>query len=168
MKKIVCIKSVKGLTLLELLLCLSLMILLIGFVVGGWAKLRDHREEEIMTSQLLQSLRFAKQAAMAKQQQVTLCPAENDDACGNNWSHGWLIFVDPDNQGQPGGENHILLRQPAFHAKLTLSFSGWLHHAYVRFAADGAPRSYHGTFFIEDRPIIVINAAGRIREAGES
>jgi type IV fimbrial biogenesis protein FimT len=166
MKKTHRFQTIKAFTLLELVLCLALLAMMFFGGMRAWAQLRQNHQNKAIAAKLEQALNFARQAAIAKREQVSICPRGTDIACGNDWSQGWLVFLDADNRGQLMSKEQILWREPvAYHQ--AIQFSGWLKHQYVRFEGDGMPHSYHGTFFISGKPILVINAVGRIRRANQ-
>ncbi|MCD6046851.1 MAG: putative type pilus assembly protein fimt [Gammaproteobacteria bacterium] len=166
MKKKPPLQTIKAFTLLELVLCLALLAMMLFGGVRAWAQLHQDQQRKAITAKLEQALNFARQAAIAKREQVSICPRETDMTCGRDWSQGWLIFLDADNRGQLANEGQVLWRETAVYHQ-PIQFSGWLKHQYVRFESDGMPHSYHGTFLLSGKPMLVINAVGRIRRVNQ-
>jgi type IV fimbrial biogenesis protein FimT len=162
-------RNAKGFTLLEILLVLVIISTLVISSIYGWRAWETRQQRLIALHTLQDVLVFAKQTALIQNEQVTICAAASDTLCGEDWSKGMLVFFDPNNSGQPH-DSKLLMRVPALTGKqaITIRWQGWLKHTFVRFMPDGTPHSYHGTFYwIEantETPILVINAAGRIRE----
>ena len=158
-------KSSKAYTLLELLLVLTVVAILTVAGVYGWRAWAKGQEQQRVVSRLLQGLNFARQAAMTYRQPVTLCAAASAMACGDQWSQGVLIFLDPHHLSQP--EPSTLLMQLPPLAKQSLMWRGWLGHAVVRFEPDGMPHGYHGSFYFgppgKEQPLLIINVVGRVR-----
>lgn len=155
-------------TLLEVLIVLAIIAALVFGSMQGWRFLQEREQEMVVTNELQRVLMLAKQSAMAKQEQVSVCAVRQEMGCGEDWSKGILIFFDPDNRGQPE-EGKIFARLAAFPKGQKLTWHGWLQHAWLRFEKDGLPHSYHGTFYLgapgKEQAIVVINAVGRIRLA---
>lgn len=158
-----------GFTLLELLIVimltalLALMSLFVGF---HWFSLQ---KQQMMLTTLRQSLDFARQAAIAQGQSVTLCAAASAQICGDDWSRGILIFIDAEKTAIPHTDS-LLLQVPPLLQTGKLVWRGWLPVNIIRFAADGLPHGYHGSFYLlqdhSEKIVLVMNALGRIRMNG--
>lgn len=156
-------------TLLELLIVLTLASVLTLLGVAAWQKWSVLQEKRLVAVQLHQTIRFARKAALAHREQVSVCAAASEMTCGTNWSLGMIIFLNPDNQGQPTSDN-ILMHVPALTKKQQLIWHGWLGHTMLRFEADGLPHAYHGSFYFglpgKEKPLVIMNAVGRVRIEG--
>ncbi|WP_051235582.1 GspH/FimT family pseudopilin [Marinimicrobium agarilyticum] len=91
----------KGFTLIELMVTVAVLAIILSVAVPSMTtQIRNNRSltfgEEFATA-----LNYARSEAVKRGRPVSLC-ASNDagDGCGNDWTNGWLAFVDSD----PGGE----------------------------------------------------------------
>jgi type IV fimbrial biogenesis protein FimT len=159
-------KPIMGFSLIELLIVLMLVAILSLAATSGWHRFIENERKHIMLSQIEQSLNFAKQAALSHHETVSLCAAASDTQCGDNWSNGILIFLDPNNQGQPTS-NHLLSRVPRLLNNGIIEWRGWLATKQIHFAADGFPHGSNGTFYLiqsgKEQAIVAINELGRVR-----
>jgi len=158
--------NIRGFTLLELLFVISLTALLSAMIVSGGYYLFSQQKQRLMIGTLRQSLAFAKQAAMAQGEAVSLCAAASDQTCGDNWAQGILIFLDPHSTGQMQTDT-LLIRVPPLLQTAQIVWKGFLPFPYIRFAADGLPHGYHGSFYVlhghTQQVVLVINSLGRVR-----
>ena len=145
---------------------ISLTALLSAMIVSGGYYLFSQQQQRLMLGTLRQSLAFAKQAAVAQGEAVSLCAAASDQTCGDNWAQGILIFSDPQSTGQIK-TGALLLRVPPLLKNAKLVWRGFLPFSYIRFAADGLPHGYHGSFYLvqgyTEQVVLVINTLGRVR-----
>lgn len=152
--------------MLELLIVISLTALLGMVIVSGGYHLCAQQTQRLMLSTLRQSLTFAKQAAVSQGEAVSLCAAASDQTCGDNWAQGILIFLDPRSTGQIKA-GALLLRVPPLLKTAQLVWRGFLPFSYIRFAADGLPHGYHGSFYVlqghTEQVVLVMNTLGRVR-----
>ena len=99
-----------GATLLELIMGLLVASVLTMSAAPSFSHLLSSRDIAPVTSELLASLNLARSAAMTRQSHVAV--AARDD----NWSHGWEVFVDANDDGVlDAGE--IVLRSSVLEAR---------------------------------------------------
>lgn len=88
----------QGFNLLELLVTLSIVAILAAIAVPSFDYLNNRRVTQTQVENLQRALMMARQTALAKNRQVTLCPSSDGNACTDtqDWSSGYLVFVDVD------------------------------------------------------------------------
>ena len=98
-----------GFTITELLISLTLLIVLAAISIPSLAGVMQKSQLKHSESQLLRSLAMARTAAMSQAKTVIVCARDHTLAnnCGYrsarryaDWSYGWIVFVDIDNDGQ--------------------------------------------------------------------
>jgi type IV fimbrial biogenesis protein FimT len=84
-----------GFTLIELLVTITVLGILLGVGVPALSELVANNRMISATNDLVASLQYARSEAIARNDEVTVCPAisEADGCSGNDWSAGWIVFA---------------------------------------------------------------------------
>lgn len=139
-------KSIKGLTLVELLVVLSMMVIVL---ISASAHLTRFLSEQKVHAELIElqsTIRMAKSKAMANVAPVVLCPSKSQDQCDtDNWNHTMILFFD-DNDDEKIQNHSDLIATIELSSQIDLVWSGFPPTDYIRFKPDGHITSYNGTF----------------------
>lgn len=127
------IKNVKGFTLLELMIAVSLGVILLGIGAPAMSSLLSENSLRFESRTLLKYLRFARSQAIDNQQSVTACLANASDNCVTANPTQLLVFVDNDSP-----RDNILNHSDQFLAR-TAAFSGTLTIANNRISTTFSP-----------------------------
>ncbi|MCS3834365.1 type IV fimbrial biogenesis protein FimT [Aeromonas veronii] len=127
------IKNVKGFTLLELMIAISLGVILLGIGAPAISSLLSENSLRFESRTLLKYLRFARSQAIDNQQSVTACLANASDNCVTANPTQLLVFVDNDSP-----RDNILNNSDQFLAR-TAAFSGTLTIANNRISTTFSP-----------------------------
>lgn len=160
--------SSRGFTLIELLVTLSVASILLAMAVPSY---RVFVQDSLLITQsnsFFSALMLTKSEAVKRGSPATICPSTNGTACtgGTVWSNGWLVFVDPNNNGAIDAGEQILQVGAAFTGGSTLNSGTRIR---VTYAATGYTLGYADTFSLcDDRGAamsraIVLNNQGRLR-----
>lgn len=97
------LKTETGFTLIELLIAISISMVVLTFAVPSFSSFIKNGRVTTFTNTLVTDVNFARQEAVTRGEKVILCRSANPTAatpsCGgnvNNWSSGWLVFVNAD------------------------------------------------------------------------
>ena len=160
-----------GLTALELLITLSIVILLI---ITGFPGLREYRMNQQLKSAaslLSANLKLARNEAISLNSHTIICPAARDACTGQtDWQVGWLIFADLNGDQQWQEQEPVLRRVDGLGGIAAQSRS----RTRVRFLPGGAaPGSNSSIILCDQRGLekgikVVISNSGRIRNSGLS
>ena len=101
-----------GFTLLELLIALVIAGVLVGYGVPAYRNFSVRQNISNHANDLLTDINLARVSALDLSRNVGL------QRIGNNWSRGWNVFVDDDNDGLYNAADDTLLR---IHQTLTTS-----------------------------------------------
>ena len=71
--------------------------------ITGFREIVQNSRAVTLSNEFISAVAFARSEAIKRSTNVSVCPAANANglACGNsgNWSNGWIVFVDSDNDG---------------------------------------------------------------------
>lgn len=101
----------RGLTLPELLIALVVFAILVGLAAPSFQGTLRNQELNSQTGLLTSSLAFARSEAIARRSTTSLCPSIDGSNCSvgtNDWSQGWLVYLDQDENGLPENASDIL------------------------------------------------------------
>lgn len=96
----------RGFTLIELMLTLLIAGVVLGLAVPSMGKMMERSQTTSTFNRLVGDLAFARSEAVKRGKSVVMCPSDNQSSCsGTDWSKGWLLFVDVnDNRAVNTGE----------------------------------------------------------------
>lgn len=115
------IRNVKGFTLLELLIAVSLGVILLGIGAPAMSSLLNENTLQFESRTVLKYLRFARNQAVDNQQTVTACLANASDNCVTASPTQMLVFVDTNGNDVLNNGEQLLARSAAFPRALTAS-----------------------------------------------
>lgn len=89
----------RGFTLLEILVAIAILALLIGLAVPNLRSTIQNNRVTATTNEFTSSFQFARSEALKRGVPVSVCAADTADGeldpeCGDDWSAGWIAFVD--------------------------------------------------------------------------
>jgi type IV fimbrial biogenesis protein FimT len=163
-----------GFTLIEMLMTLALVAILAAIAVPAFGKLVQATEGETSASSFTAALSTARLLAVSRHANVSICPTLDQRYCGrtDEWQHGWMVFVDADRDGvRTDDEDLLSVTQAQPEGVAIVSSAGRLR---IGYRPDGSATGSNATFTLCDRrgvesaTALVINNAGRVREAKAS
>lgn len=113
---------------------------------------------------------MARIAAVTYNTPVSVCPSNGDGYCrtDSDWSHGWLMYRNPDRAKQPTGPGDVL-RQETPSLNPSLRFVSTAGRQQIHFLPDGRSAGSNLTVTLcrDDVALgqVVVNNAGRVRTA---
>jgi len=172
-----------GFSLLEALVVLALIAVLLSLAVPGLAGMRQRHALQADAQALWSSLVLARSQALERQQRVMLCPTSANSAnlanlaildcdASGDWSRGWLVFVDGNQDGQRQQDERLLQRVGDLGQGTRLQGNATVRKG-AGYGADGRSESATGAFLAGTLSLcraglteaweVVINALGRPR-----
>jgi type IV fimbrial biogenesis protein FimT len=161
----------RGFTLLECLVALSIAMLLLGVALPAASNGLEAARACDARSELLASLTTASQRAALTGQRAVLCPSNDGEHCsiGYDWSHGWIVFSDPDADRLHDPGETLLHQQGPLSGKVHLHST--VGRTRIVFQGNGGIVGSNVSFTLCDgrgpgkAVSLVISNAGRLREA---
>jgi type IV fimbrial biogenesis protein FimT len=166
--------SMSGQSLIELLCVITIVTVLVSAALPAWQPVIRQQEGRQVMQGLVSLLNNARTTAVQENADVTVCPATPGELrCAGSWHRGAIAFIDPSGLRNPTGDSliHRLqwpdnsgeLRWRAFGNRqyLIINSHGYIRHQSGNFTwcpPDADPRQASQ---------LVINAAGRLRLAGD-
>ncbi len=91
----------KGLTLIEIFMTLVILGILVSIAVPSYNALIQGYKARTLSTEFISSLALARSEAVRQNTNVAMCAAAdaNLNTCGTDWTHGWIVFVDNDGNG---------------------------------------------------------------------
>jgi len=170
--------SIRGYTLVELLVVLSVLTLAQAWVVPALADVMHSVQVNAGAQALSDSLRRARSEAVMRNSRVVVCKSASGRACESDarWEQGWIIFHDPNNNAVLDLDESVLHREQALSDSLSLNANKPVS-AYVSYTPYGRTKLTSGAFQagtftvcsrhgkVRQARQIIINSAGRPRVA---
>lgn len=165
-------KSMTGLSLLELLVSLGILSILLSISIPDFTELSESLSGEVTLRKLATAVQLGKSAAVTNGTTVTLCRSADGFVCGGRWQDGVIIFTDLNRDAVinesdrlvrhitfPDGNGHIRFR--AFQNKqiLQLTSLGTTHYQNGNFTY--CPFSGNNLFSRQ----LIVNRTARLRFA---
>ena len=91
-----------GFTLIELLIVVSIAAILLSLAVPAFDDMQKSNSVRSHQREYLSAFNYAKGEAVSRATVVSICPSDDSASCAtaDDWSEGWIIFVD---NGEGGG-----------------------------------------------------------------
>lgn len=100
----------RGFSLIEAMVTLAVMCISLAIGIPSFKSLQSRQQTAALTNQLLGHMAGARSAAITRRQPTLVCPTQGDGRCRSDadWSDGWMMFHDPDRNGQPDLPEDVL------------------------------------------------------------
>lgn len=139
----------RGVSLAELAVVLGMVAITAALAAPGLHRIVQGQELRVAASDLYSAVQLARSQAMARNEPVILTP---NDAAGIDWSRGWTVYVDRDNNRQAGAGDEILAVRATLAQGVQVSYSFASAAAPQYIAYNGAGRSCSDTSSAAARP----------------
>lgn len=163
--------TIKGFTLIELMITLAVAAILLGLTAPSFNDLIKDSRLTTQINGLSASINLARSESIKRSLTVTICKSDNGTACGGNWNEGWIVFEDINGDGAVDTGDTIIRVNSALTSGNTLVFPGKNR---ITYQSDGFAIGYNSTFKLcDDRGYtrakgLVVSNSGRVRTADSS
>lgn len=171
-----------GLTLVELLVVLAVVAILATVAVPGFKTLLREMQATRMVEDYVRALRIGRSVAMAVHEYTVVCQSDRLQHCTAqpDWASGWLVFRDPDGDGECDGAGDglcadggqvLLAHRPNLNGFDFIPNGNPLRLGYVSYDPAGFAIGQNSRFSLCDRHrvaaprAVVLSFMGRVRVA---
>lgn len=137
----------RGVTFVELLVTLSIFSILLAVGVPSFSQFTANNRLNSYANTLFSHLSLARSEAIKRNTRVAICKSMDGSSCASSgdWSQGWIVFVDLDNNASVGNDEQIITTMPALSAGF--SFAGNTNVSnYISYDGQGIQKLTSGGF----------------------
>lgn len=158
-----------GFTLVEVVVVLAVAAILAAIAIPSLPGLIERQRVSSAVTSLTTHMALARMAAITHRRPAILCPSTTGTSCdpAGDWSNGWMLFLDNDNNRRPG-DTDDLLRVDLEPRSRHLTLPGTRGRPQLRYLPDGRSAGTNLTINICNRKgellgAVIVNNAGRAR-----
>ena len=158
-----------GLTLIELLFALGILAILASFSLPLFSQLYRSSAVVSEVNKLASALAFARHQAISSRHNVLLCASSNGQQCDKNWTSGYMVFRDHDNNGRFNRGDYRLNSYALSNQHIKIRWRSFRRNKPIRFLPSGITWHNNGTFVIcfdqfdNSARALIVNKSGRVR-----
>lgn len=109
-------RATRGVTLVELIVCVSLLAILVGLAVPSFSGLLSDWRRDSAVREFTGDLQLARSTALRTSRAVVMCATPDGLACANgaassDWRQGWIVFSDLDGNGALGNNEPVIVQR---------------------------------------------------------
>lgn len=159
----------RAFTLIELLICISIVSILMTSAVPAFTQLLDKRKVDVHKQRLVKTLQLARTTAVTNNKKVTLCPTQSGSSCTSNWSSGYLVFIDDNGDREFTNNEEILYQFISTDEKSSVYWRAFGTRSSLQWLQTGITNHQNGSFILcyDNQPEysrgLYLTKAGRIR-----
>lgn len=158
-----------GFTLIELMMTIVIATILLTLGLPSMGSLVSSSESRAARQELWTALNVARAGAVTSHRRHVICPSTDQTSCsgGLRWDHGWIVFIDNNENGVRDGNDAIVSVGNAVRQGVVIAST--VGRDRVGFRTDGSSAGNNATFTICDRrgtrnaTSLVVSNPGRIR-----
>lgn len=130
----------KGFSLIELMVTLTIAVILLGIAVPNFRTLIQNQQMTATVNDFFAAVNLTRSEAIQRGRRVDLVPA---DADGSDWTKGWIVFVDDNNNRRPDSGETIIFSHSAVQSDMTVAsaFTDGVAPFYIAYNATGRTRT---------------------------
>lgn len=171
-------RHARGFTLIELLTTVAIIVIALTLAAPSFTAFQRNSELTGVANTMLASLSAARSEAMKRDRNTLVVPSADCSTWGNDWSKGWVVFVDNDRSGTLNTGDDVLSCEPKVPEAVTAvtgsapeGFKDSVGKLYLMFNGSGYPRLLTGAFQSSSLDFtngsetrrIISNLTGRLR-----
>ncbi len=99
-----------GFTLIELMLAIAVAAVLFSLALPSMHNLQQRQRIVSTANDLVAHINLARLHAVTRREIAVVCPSLDGATCtgANRWEDGWIVFRDPDRNGEPDQPGDLL------------------------------------------------------------
>lgn len=164
-------RSVRGFSLIELFMTLTVASILLGIALPNVKQMRERQGFIAVQHQLMGGFHQARSLAVTRGRPAAICPTADGIQCrgGGIWDNGWLVFVDINRNGRRDADEPIERVHLEYPPSLQIRSSAQRPMAMFRPNGGSGASNLSLRLCSEDGRALgglVLNNTGRLRQAG--
>ena len=160
----------RGYTLLELLIALTILLILSTLALPSFSSIVKRTQAEIQMHALIDAAQLARSSAVSRRESVVFCATSNQQVCGDDWTQGAMVFVDPNNNRRIDPNEPVITTLPPTPEGSRLVMRAALNKQYLRYMSNGMLENTAGSFLYcavnataREARNVIFNRSGRLR-----
>jgi type IV fimbrial biogenesis protein FimT len=113
-----------GFTLIELMVTIAIAAIVMGLAIPSFNTAIKNNRLTAVTNDFITTLNFARSEAVKRGQRITICKSSDGATCVINttsdWSQGWMVFNNPNNNTTVDAGEAVLRVQGATQAQVSI------------------------------------------------
>ena len=165
----------RGYSILELLICTSIVGLLSLIMVPGLGIWKSRYGVETVIETYNRQINFARSSAVTSGKTITFCRSDNGLQCRGRWSDGDIIFSDANENHILDGDDQLLRYNIPQDKTLSIKFRSFQNKQYLQINQFGFTNYQNGNFTVcpADMDVrqaqqLIINTTARTRLAQDT
>ncbi len=142
----------KGFNLIELMITVAMLAALLAIGVPSFTRTVDNNRMVGPLNEFVSAITLARAEAISRRTDITMCKSNADQTncvISDDWSNGWIIFIDDDEDNAVDGGETVLQVHSGLHNNLTLTGSANVANLIV-VDSRGFARNFAGDFTLCD------------------
>jgi len=166
--------SNNGFTLIELLISISIIAITLNLAIPSFAEIMDRSKVSANIQRLTQTLQSSRLKAISTNNKVTVCPIGNSPVCSNDWSAGYMSFVDYNGDRKYNENDELLSLYYSEDEKFSLNWKAFGYKNSLQWTGTGITNHQNGSFELcydnkaNKSRALFLTKAGRIRQSDDS
>ena len=115
---------VSGFSVIELMITIAIVAILVAVALPSFQESLRGNRVSTATNELITSLNLARSEALRNPRGAVICTSQNGATCGGDWDDGWIVWIDADGNGLPGGADDRLIRHVSGRDRLAAAAGG--------------------------------------------
>lgn len=160
----------RGVTLIEVAVTMTVLAICTAIAIPSYRTLIQRQRVDTAMHLLTAHMATARMTAVTRRSRTVVCPSDGNGGCrqDSDWTYGWLLFLDRDDNGKPDDPLDILReeRAPSDRSLRILSTSG---RQQLRYLPDGRSIGSNLTVRLcyddQLKGEIMVSNSGRVRSA---
>ena len=141
----------RGMTLIEMMIVLVILAIVSSMAGPSFSRQIRNNRVETSANSLMAGFNLARAEAIRRGRNIKICAVNDPNVpvpvCAGNWTQGWMIFLDIDDNGSAGDAGDVVIKVGT--AMTGVAFATAAPAALVEFSARGQPVSGAGNYVLE-------------------
>lgn len=111
----------RGFSVIELLVAIAIVAILLAVAFPSFEGSIRRNRVTSTANEIIATLSLARMEGLRNPQGAVICTSADGATCGGTWNDGWMVWIDANGDGAPGGASDRVLRYVQGKPRLTIS-----------------------------------------------